>query len=150
VLWLEAHLQQYPHTVIIVSHDRGFLNEVCTDTIEFKNKKLTCTFAPPTLWKGITLSLLPCLIFSKSDCCLKSFHRLPREFRHICQIERRKNEKCHAGIPSLPEQERAYDGVYRQVPGKCKAGDYGEWHATIVEIHHDLPKLKAPFSVTSS
>ncbi|KAG7374463.1 ABC transporter [Nitzschia inconspicua] len=41
VLWLEAHLQQYPHTVIIVSHDRGFLNEVCTDTIEFKNKKLT-------------------------------------------------------------------------------------------------------------
>jgi ATP-binding cassette, subfamily F, member 3 len=45
VLWLEAHLQQYPHTVIIVSHDRGFLNEVCTDTIEFKNKKLTCTFS---------------------------------------------------------------------------------------------------------
>jgi ATP-binding cassette subfamily F protein 3 len=41
VLWLEAHLQQYPHTVIAVSHDRGFLNEVCTDTIEFKDKKLT-------------------------------------------------------------------------------------------------------------
>jgi len=41
VLWLEAHLQNYPHTVITVSHDRGFLNEVCTDTIEFKDKKLT-------------------------------------------------------------------------------------------------------------
>lgn len=41
VLWLEAHLRDYPHTVIIVSHDRGFLNEVCTDTIEFKDKKLT-------------------------------------------------------------------------------------------------------------
>ena len=42
VLWLEAHLQQYPHTILAVSHDRGFLNEVCTDTIEFKDKKLTC------------------------------------------------------------------------------------------------------------
>jgi ATP-binding cassette subfamily F protein 3 len=41
VVWLEAYLQQYPHTIILVSHDRGFLNEVCTDTIEFKNKKLT-------------------------------------------------------------------------------------------------------------
>ena len=41
VIWLERYLQNYPHTVIIVSHDRGFLNEVCTDTIEFKRKKLT-------------------------------------------------------------------------------------------------------------
>ena len=41
VLWLEAHLKSYPHTVITVSHDRGFLNEVCTDTIDFKDKKLT-------------------------------------------------------------------------------------------------------------
>mmetsp|Transcript_20559 Transcript_20559/g.44746 ORF Transcript_20559/g.44746 Transcript_20559/m.44746 type:complete len:790 (-) Transcript_20559:3226-5595(-) len=41
VLWLEAHLRSYSHTVITVSHDRGFLNEICTDTIEFKDKKLT-------------------------------------------------------------------------------------------------------------
>ena len=41
VLWLEAHLQNYRHTIITVSHDRGFLNEICTDTIEFKDKKLT-------------------------------------------------------------------------------------------------------------
>mmetsp|Transcript_5236 Transcript_5236/g.11489 ORF Transcript_5236/g.11489 Transcript_5236/m.11489 type:complete len:794 (-) Transcript_5236:362-2743(-) len=41
VLWLESYLQSYRHTVIIVSHDRSFLNEVCTDTIEFKNRKLT-------------------------------------------------------------------------------------------------------------
>ena len=41
VLWLESYLQSYRHTIIVVSHDRSFLNEVCTDTIEFKNKKLT-------------------------------------------------------------------------------------------------------------
>lgn len=41
VLWLESYLVNYRHTLIVVSHDRGFLNEVCTDIIEFKRKKLT-------------------------------------------------------------------------------------------------------------
>ena len=42
VLWLESYLVDYKHTLIVVSHDRGFLNEICTDVIEFKNQKLTC------------------------------------------------------------------------------------------------------------
>lgn len=33
VLWLESYLQSYRHTLIVVSHDRSFLNEVCTDTV---------------------------------------------------------------------------------------------------------------------
>ncbi len=41
VLWLELYMQSYCHTLILVSHDRSFLNEVCTDTIEFKNRTLT-------------------------------------------------------------------------------------------------------------
>jgi ATP-binding cassette subfamily F protein 3 len=41
VLWLESYLVTYKHTLLVVSHDRGFLNEVCTDIIEFKRKKLT-------------------------------------------------------------------------------------------------------------
>lgn len=40
MLWLESYLNSYRHTVIVVSHDRSFLNEVCTDTIEFKDRKL--------------------------------------------------------------------------------------------------------------
>lgn len=41
VLWLETYLATYKHTLLVVSHDRGFLNEVCSDIIEFKRKKLT-------------------------------------------------------------------------------------------------------------
>jgi len=41
VLWLESYLVNYKHTLLVVSHDRGFLNEICTDIIEFKRKKLT-------------------------------------------------------------------------------------------------------------
>ena len=40
VLWLQDYLQSYPHTVLVVSHDRAFLNEVCTDVIQFEKKKL--------------------------------------------------------------------------------------------------------------
>lgn len=41
VLWLESYLVTYKHTLLLVSHDRGFLNEVCTDIMDFKRKKLT-------------------------------------------------------------------------------------------------------------
>lgn len=41
LLWLESYLVDYAHSLVVVSHDRGFLNEVCTDIVEFKNRKLT-------------------------------------------------------------------------------------------------------------
>lgn len=40
VLWLENYLQSYPHTILLVSHDRAFLNEVCSDIIRFAEQKL--------------------------------------------------------------------------------------------------------------
>lgn len=40
VLWLQNYLLNYPHTILLVSHDRAFLNEVCTDIILFKDLKL--------------------------------------------------------------------------------------------------------------
>lgn len=33
VLWLEEYLKSYENTVVIVSHARGFLNEVCTGVL---------------------------------------------------------------------------------------------------------------------
>mmetsp|Transcript_39043 Transcript_39043/g.115720 ORF Transcript_39043/g.115720 Transcript_39043/m.115720 type:complete len:365 (+) Transcript_39043:1-1095(+) len=40
VLWLQNHLQTYPHTVLVVSHDRAFLNEVVTDVMHVENRKV--------------------------------------------------------------------------------------------------------------
>ncbi|RYG69755.1 ATP-binding cassette domain-containing protein [archaeon] len=40
VLWLEKYLKSYPKTIVLVSHDRTFLNDVCTDIIHFDKLKL--------------------------------------------------------------------------------------------------------------
>ena len=40
VMWLQDYLQNFPSTVIIVSHAREFLNMVCTDIINFHNQAL--------------------------------------------------------------------------------------------------------------
>eukprot|EP01116_Phalansterium_solitarium_P020532 TRINITY_DN6094_c0_g1_i3.p1 TRINITY_DN6094_c0_g1~~TRINITY_DN6094_c0_g1_i3.p1 ORF type:complete len:864 (-),score=265.72 TRINITY_DN6094_c0_g1_i3:66-2657(-) len=40
VLWLEDYLLAWPKMLLIVSHDRDFLNTVSTDIVLFKDKKL--------------------------------------------------------------------------------------------------------------
>ncbi|MFT6674409.1 MAG: ATP-binding cassette subfamily F protein 3 [Sulfitobacter sp.] len=40
-LWLEAYLAKYPHTVIIISHDRGLLNRAVNGILHLEDRKLT-------------------------------------------------------------------------------------------------------------
>jgi ATP-binding cassette subfamily F protein 3 len=40
-LWLEAHLRSYPHTVLIVSHDRDLLNRAVNGILHLERGKLT-------------------------------------------------------------------------------------------------------------
>ncbi|MEC9346445.1 MAG: ABC-F family ATP-binding cassette domain-containing protein [Pseudomonadota bacterium] len=40
-LWLEGFLQTYPHTIVIVSHDRDLLNRAVTDILALEDRKLT-------------------------------------------------------------------------------------------------------------
>ena len=40
-LWLESYLKVYPHTVIIVSHDRDLLNRAVTSILHLERGKLT-------------------------------------------------------------------------------------------------------------
>jgi ATP-binding cassette subfamily F protein 3 len=39
--WLEGYIKKYPHTVLIVSHDREMLNRCVTHTMALEHKKLT-------------------------------------------------------------------------------------------------------------
>ena len=40
-LWLESYLARYPHTVIIISHDRGLLNRAVGAILHLEDRKLT-------------------------------------------------------------------------------------------------------------
>ncbi len=45
-LWLESYLQKYPHSVIIISHDRGLLNRAVQGILHLDEKKLTYWSGP--------------------------------------------------------------------------------------------------------
>ena len=40
-LWLESYLAKYPHTVVIISHDRGLLNRAVGAILHLEDRKLT-------------------------------------------------------------------------------------------------------------
>ncbi len=45
-LWLESYLVRYPHTVLIISHDRGLLNRAVNHIMHLDAKKLTLYAGP--------------------------------------------------------------------------------------------------------
>ena len=45
-LWLESYLMKYPHSVIIISHDRGLLNRSVQGILHLDEKKLTYWSGP--------------------------------------------------------------------------------------------------------
>mgnify|MGYP003706598959 CR=1 FL=1 len=55
VLWLEQYLLSYPHTILLVSHDRAFLNEVCNDIIRFADLKLTYYRGNYDIYEGMCM-----------------------------------------------------------------------------------------------
>lgn len=58
ITFLSTYLQSYPSTLLVVSHDRAFLNEVATDIVHqhserldyYKGANFGMLFAPPTLF----------------------------------------------------------------------------------------------------
>ena len=46
--WLEDFLLDFPGMVIAVSHDRHFLNTVCTHTVDIDTARSRCTWATTT------------------------------------------------------------------------------------------------------
>ncbi len=48
--WLEEFLINYPNTVIVVSHDRHFLNKVCTHIVDIDYHKMTLYLGNYDFW----------------------------------------------------------------------------------------------------
>lgn len=50
VEWLEEYLANFEHTVLVVSHDRHFLDEVCTHTVDIDFGKVTLFSGNYSFW----------------------------------------------------------------------------------------------------
>jgi ATPase subunit of ABC transporter with duplicated ATPase domains len=54
ILWLEEFLLSFPNTVIVVSHDRHFLNRVCTHTADVDFHKVQLYAGNYDFWRAAT------------------------------------------------------------------------------------------------
>lgn len=52
ILWLEEFLMSFKHTVIVVSHDRHFLNKVCTHTADIDFQKVQLYTGNYDFWRA--------------------------------------------------------------------------------------------------
>ena len=50
VEWLEEYLGNFEHTVLVVSHDRHFLDQVCTHTVDIDFGKVTLFSGNYSFW----------------------------------------------------------------------------------------------------
>jgi ATP-binding cassette subfamily F protein 3 len=96
-LWLQDHLARYPHTMIIISHDRDLLDNAVNQILSLEAKKLT-------LYKG-----------GYSD-----FERLRRERLMLDQKMMKKQDAQRAHLQAFVDRFRAKASKARQAQSRIK------------------------------
>ncbi len=96
-LWLEAYLAKYPHTVIIISHDRGLLNRAVGHILHLEGRKLT-------LYSGN----------------YDTFARTRAEQRAVQAAEAKKQDLRRAHLQSFVDRFKAKASKARQAQSRVK------------------------------
>ncbi|WP_209427273.1 ABC-F family ATP-binding cassette domain-containing protein [Pararhodobacter sp. SW119] len=96
-LWLESYLARYPHTVIIISHDRGLLNRAVGAILHLEDGRLT-------LYQG----------------GYDTFARTRAEQRAVLVAEAKKQELRRAHLQSFVDRFRAKASKARQAQSRVK------------------------------
>jgi ATP-binding cassette subfamily F protein 3 len=97
-LWLERYLARYPHTVIIISHDRDLLNNAVDSIVHLIDRKLT-------YWRG----------------GYDSFERQFREQQTLLGKMRAKQEAERKHMQAFVDRFRAKASKARQAQSRLKA-----------------------------
>ncbi|WP_373356919.1 ABC-F family ATP-binding cassette domain-containing protein [Pseudoroseicyclus sp. CXY001] len=96
-LWLEAYIARYPHTVLIVSHDRELLNRSVTGILHLENRKLT-------YWTGT----------------YDQFARARAAKHALIAAEAKKQEARRAHLQSFVDRFKAKASKARQAQSRVK------------------------------
>lgn len=95
--WLESYLKKYPHTVLIVSHDREMLNRSVTHTLALEHKQLSITPGGYDAWL-----------------------RLRAARTALLESERAKQEADRAHLQAFVDRFRAKASKARQAQSRVK------------------------------
>ncbi|PIE07277.1 MAG: glycosyl transferase family 1 [Rhodobacterales bacterium] len=96
-LWLENYLARYPHTVIIVSHDRALLNRAVTGILHLEDRKLTYYSGPYDTFAATRAARLA-----------------------VAEAENRKAEARRAHLQSFVDRFRYKESKARQAQARLK------------------------------
>ncbi|MBM3614977.1 MAG: ABC-F family ATP-binding cassette domain-containing protein, partial [Alphaproteobacteria bacterium] len=96
-LWLESYLAKYPHTVLIISHDRGLLNRAVQGILHLDNRQLT-------YWQG----------------GYDQFARQMAERRAVLQAEAKKQEARRAHLQVFVDRFKAKASKAVQAQSRVK------------------------------
>ncbi|MET3660063.1 ABC-F family ATP-binding cassette domain-containing protein [Aquamicrobium ahrensii] len=97
-LWLETYVAKYPHTVLLISHDRDLLNRAVNSIVHLDSKKLT-------FWRG----------------GYDQFERQLAEQRELQEKGRVKQEAHRKHLQSFIDRFRAKASKARQAQSRIKA-----------------------------
>ena len=97
-LWLENYLSRYPHTVLLVSHDRDLLNRAVTSIVHLEHKKLT-------YWRG----------------GYDQFERQRAEKMELLEKSRAKQDAARRHMEDFVARFRAKASKARQAQSRLKA-----------------------------
>jgi ATP-binding cassette subfamily F protein 3 len=96
-LWLESYLAKYPHTVLVISHDRGLLNRAVGHILHLEDRQLT-------LYQG----------------GYDTFAQTRAARIAVAQAESRKQETRRAHLQSFVDRFRAKASKARQAQSRLK------------------------------
>jgi ATP-binding cassette subfamily F protein 3 len=97
-LWLETYVAKYPHTVLLISHDRDLLNRAVNSIVHLDKQKLT-------FWRG----------------AYDQFERQHAEQAMLQEKSRAKQEAARKHMESFVERFRAKASKARQAQSRLKA-----------------------------
>jgi ATP-binding cassette subfamily F protein 3 len=97
-LWLENYVAKYPHTVLLISHDRDLLNRAVNSIVHLDQKRLT-------FWRG----------------GYDQFERQWTEQRELQEKGRVKQEAARKHLQSFVDRFRAKASKARQAQSRIKA-----------------------------
>lgn len=111
-MWLEDYVRRYPHTVIIISHDRDLLNNAVNSIVHLDQKKLT-------FYRG----------------GYDQFERQKAEADELQMKAKAKNEAARKHLQSFIDRFRAKATKARQAQSRVKALERMGTVAAVVEDH---------------